>query len=74
LLGSLVNARGNVAVILTAAVLQAEGRILRAPEMLVGELAQKLGIRTAAKSNFYDLIIVGSGPAGSDLNVPAVER
>jgi thioredoxin reductase (NADPH) len=28
------------------------------------ELARKLGIQTAAKSAFYDLIVVGSGPAG----------
>lgn len=28
------------------------------------ELAAKLGIQTSAKSNFYDLIVVGSGPAG----------
>lgn len=28
------------------------------------ELAAKLGIQTAAKSNFYDLIVIGSGPAG----------
>ena len=28
------------------------------------ELASKLGLQTEAKSSFYDLIIVGSGPAG----------
>src|SRR5215467_8886148 len=28
------------------------------------ELAAKLGIQTAAKNRFYDLIVVGSGPAG----------
>ncbi len=28
------------------------------------ELAKKLGLQTAAKSKFYDLIVVGSGPAG----------
>jgi len=28
------------------------------------ELASKLGLRTQAKSKFYDLIVVGSGPAG----------
>jgi thioredoxin reductase (NADPH) len=28
------------------------------------ELAAKLGLQTAAKSTFYDLIVVGSGPAG----------
>jgi len=28
------------------------------------ELAEKLGITTEAKNPFYDLIVVGSGPAG----------
>ncbi|HEU5368681.1 MAG TPA: glutaredoxin domain-containing protein, partial [Ktedonobacterales bacterium] len=28
------------------------------------ELAAKLGLQTTAKNRFYDLIIVGSGPAG----------
>jgi thioredoxin reductase (NADPH) len=28
------------------------------------ELAAKLGLRTAAKREFYDLIVIGSGPAG----------
>lgn len=28
------------------------------------ELAAKLGLQTAAKSTFYDLIVIGSGPAG----------
>jgi thioredoxin reductase (NADPH) len=28
------------------------------------ELAAKLGLQTAAKNEFYDLIVVGSGPAG----------
>ena len=28
------------------------------------ELAKKLGLQTAAKNKFYDLIVVGSGPAG----------
>src|SRR5262249_41121800 len=28
------------------------------------ELAAKLGLQTAAKNPFYDLIVVGSGPAG----------
>jgi thioredoxin reductase (NADPH) len=28
------------------------------------ELAAKLGLQTAAKNQFYDLIVVGSGPAG----------
>src|SRR3954463_8628628 len=28
------------------------------------ELAEKLGLRTVAKRHYYDLVIVGSGPAG----------
>ncbi|MBI2766039.1 MAG: FAD-dependent oxidoreductase [Chloroflexi bacterium] len=28
------------------------------------QLAAKLGVQTAAKSRFYDLIVIGSGPAG----------
>src|SRR5690349_20296458 len=28
------------------------------------ELAHKLGLRTVAKQRFYDVIVVGSGPAG----------
>lgn len=28
------------------------------------ELAAKLGLRTTAKRQFYDLIVIGSGPAG----------
>jgi thioredoxin reductase (NADPH) len=28
------------------------------------DLAAKLGLQTAAKSDFYDLIVIGSGPAG----------
>ena len=28
------------------------------------ELAQKLGLQTKAQSSFYDLIVIGSGPAG----------
>jgi thioredoxin reductase (NADPH) len=29
-----------------------------------GELAKKLGLQTTAKNKFYDLIVIGSGPAG----------
>src|SRR6185369_2738814 len=28
------------------------------------ELAEKLGLRTMAKRHYYDLVVVGSGPAG----------
>src|SRR5213078_3734116 len=28
------------------------------------DLAEKLGLRTVARQRFYDLIVVGSGPAG----------
>ncbi len=40
----------------------ADGSLLIEPSN--AELAAKLGIQTAAKSKFYDLIVVGSGPAG----------
>lgn len=39
-----------------------DGDILVEPSN--GELAAKLGLHTAAKRSFYDLIIIGSGPAG----------
>jgi thioredoxin reductase (NADPH) len=39
-----------------------DGSILVEPSN--AELAAKLGVRTAAKRAFYDLIVVGSGPAG----------
>ena len=40
----------------------ADGSVLVEPSN--AELAVKLGLQTAAKSDFYDLIVVGSGPAG----------
>jgi thioredoxin reductase (NADPH) len=40
----------------------ADGTTLTEPSN--GELADKLGITTKAKNAFYDLIVVGSGPAG----------
>ena len=39
-----------------------DGSILVEPSN--AELAAKLGLRTAAKREFYDLIVIGSGPAG----------
>ena len=39
-----------------------DGTVLAEPSN--AELAAKLGLQTTAKSDFYDLIIVGSGPAG----------
>jgi thioredoxin reductase (NADPH) len=39
-----------------------DGSILVEPSN--AELAAKLGLQTAAKNAFYDLIVVGSGPAG----------
>jgi thioredoxin reductase (NADPH) len=39
-----------------------DGSVLVEPSN--AELATKLGLRTAAKCGFYDLIVVGSGPAG----------
>ncbi len=40
----------------------ADGRVLSVPSN--AELADALGLRTAAQLDFYDVIIVGSGPAG----------
>jgi thioredoxin reductase (NADPH) len=40
----------------------ADGSVLVEPSN--AELAKKLGLQTSAKSQFYDLIVVGSGPAG----------
>src|SRR5437762_236755 len=39
-----------------------DGSVLIEPSN--AELARKLGLQTAAKNAFHDLIIVGSGPAG----------
>ncbi len=38
------------------------GEVLRQPE--VNEIAEKLGLKTHALADFYDLAIVGGGPAG----------
>ena len=43
-------------------ILFADGSILVEPSD--AELAAKLGLQTTASRNFYDLIVVGSGPAG----------
>ena len=40
----------------------ADGSVLVEPSN--AELAAKLGLRTVARNRFYDLIVVGSGPAG----------
>jgi thioredoxin reductase (NADPH) len=39
-----------------------DGSILRNPP--IAELAQKLGLKTKAEFPFYDLVVVGAGPAG----------
>ncbi len=43
-------------------ILFGDGSVLVEPSNT--ELAAKLGVRTAAKRAFYDLIVIGSGPAG----------
>lgn len=43
-------------------VLFPDGGVLVQPEQM--ELASKVGLRTQAKKDFYDLIVVGAGPAG----------
>jgi thioredoxin reductase (NADPH) len=43
-------------------VLFPDGKMLVAPSN--AELAQQVGMQTLATSNFYDLVIVGAGPAG----------
>jgi thioredoxin reductase (NADPH) len=40
----------------------ADGSVLKNP--LVGDVARKLGLRTKAEFPFYDLVVVGAGPAG----------
>jgi thioredoxin reductase (NADPH) len=44
------------------AVFLADGEVLEAPTPL--ELADRLGLTTRAELDFYDLVIVGGGPAG----------
>ena len=44
------------------AVLFADGTFLSDPS--TGEIAERLGLRTRAETSFYDLLIVGGGPAG----------
>ncbi|MEO5905486.1 MAG: FAD-dependent oxidoreductase, partial [Saprospiraceae bacterium] len=43
-------------------ILYPDGSYLTAPENL--ELAEKVGIQTKAQKPFYDLVVIGSGPAG----------
>jgi thioredoxin reductase (NADPH) len=40
----------------------ADGSVLKNPP--ITEIAQKLGLRTKAEFPFYDLVVVGAGPAG----------
>ena len=47
---------------LLPAVFFPDGTHLIAPEIL--EVAEKVGLKTAASEPFYDLIIIGGGPAG----------
>ncbi len=44
------------------AVLLADGSLLEQPSL--SELAEKVGLHTRAAAQFYDLVIVGGGPAG----------
>ncbi len=43
-------------------VLFADGTVLKAPEP--DELAQRVGLKVQASQDFYDLVVVGAGPAG----------
>ena len=43
-------------------VLFPDGTVLEQPEMV--ELAEKVGLRTQAKAEYYDLVVAGAGPAG----------
>ncbi|MGC8548914.1 MAG: FAD-dependent oxidoreductase [Acidobacteriaceae bacterium] len=43
-------------------VICADGTALVQPSM--AELAEKVGLRTQAKAEYYDLVVVGAGPAG----------
>ena len=44
------------------AVLFPDGSSLSQPS--IGELAAKVGLKTEAKRDFYDLVVIGAGPAG----------
>jgi thioredoxin reductase (NADPH) len=44
------------------AVLLMDGTVLAQPSL--GELADRIGLRTRPKTDFFDLVIVGGGPAG----------
>lgn len=44
------------------AVLFADGTALARPDL--GELAEKVGLKTQAQAEYYDLVVVGAGPAG----------
>ena len=57
----LLKQRGMAAADLPA-VLFGDGTSLSQPSRV--ELASKIGLRTEAKSDFYDLIVIGAGPAG----------
>ena len=52
----------GAAAALLPVVVFADGTFLGNPA--TGEIAQKLGLRTKAESPFYDLVVVGAGPAG----------
>jgi len=56
---SMVEATGDTAL---PVVFFPDGSILTAPD--VREIAIKVGLHTEASENFYDLIILGAGPAG----------
>jgi thioredoxin reductase (NADPH) len=43
-------------------VVLSDGTVLRTPSNL--EVAQRIGLRTTADARFFDVLIVGGGPAG----------
>ncbi len=49
-----------------------DGKVLQNPDTL--ELAEAIGLRTKAASQFYDLIIIGGGPAGLSAAVYAASE
>jgi thioredoxin reductase (NADPH) len=57
----LLEALGSDATSLPVVLFQDGTRLL---DSTPGEVAQKVGLRTRAQTNFYDLAIVGGGPAG----------